>query len=350
MCKLKELILEVLQSKKNKRFQTVELEKEIKQLLGEERGAFFYRDFGQSIEELENGGKIKKIKSSKKYNANARLFNKYQLIEETIEIDQAFITTLLTEFHPSMNTTYYFKNPHKFEKDLPFIKQISFFLIQKDKSTDWISLNERSYELFGNEKFLASNDGQKLLTRIAITNDDLCSFQTYEPFFYYQKPTTKIENILIIENKDTFFSMKKLMNEGMTTWGGKTISLLIYGEGSKITRSIEFIEELGINPTIPIYYYGDLDPEGISIYYRTMQKTTRDIQPFIFLYEALWERRNKSRKWDNQFCNEEAYMTFFSYFPLPWSERVQAFLNDKGCVPQEGVNLRDLRRLADGAF
>ncbi|WP_010200219.1 Wadjet anti-phage system protein JetD domain-containing protein [Bacillus sp. m3-13] len=347
---MKKLILDVLKSKKNKRFNTVELEKEIKQLLGEDRGVFFYRNFGQSILELESEGIIKKIKSSKKYNANTSLFNKYQIIERKEEIDNELITTLFTEFHPSINTTIYFKNNNKLEEDIPLIKQISSFLNNKNERTEWISLNERSYELFGDEKFLASNDGQKLLKDIAITTEDLCSFQTYEPFFYYRKPNKQVENILIIENKDTFFSLKRLMLEGITAWDGKNISLLIYGEGGKITKSIEFMEELDINRNIPIYYYGDLDPEGISIYYRTKKRVTRDLKPFTFFYEALWERRNQIRKWENHRCSEDAYTTFFSYFSSNWSESVRTFLEDKGCVPQEGVNLKELRRLADGAF
>lgn len=348
--KLKEQILDVLQSKKTKRFSTVDLEKEMKKLLGENRGIFFYRNFGQAILELESEGTIKRIMNSKKYPSNSDLFNKYQRIEKQEEVDEKLVTTLFTEFHPSIKTSIYLKNPKKLKNDLPYIKEISTFLNQKNKSTDWISINERSYDLFGDEKFLASNEGKKLLKDIAVTSEDLLSFETYEPFFYYQKPNMQIENILIIENKDTFFSMKRLMLEGITTWGNKNISFLIYGEGGKITKSIDYIEELDINHNVRIYYYGDLDPEGISIYYRTKAKTTRDIQPFTLFYEALWERRNQLRKWENHRCSEEAYNDFFSYFPSTWSEKIRLFFDNKGCVPQEGVHLKMLRGLSDGTL
>ncbi|MCL0063142.1 DUF2220 domain-containing protein [Peptococcaceae bacterium] len=81
--------------------------------------------------------------------------------------------------------------------------------------------------------------------------------------------------MLIVENKDTFFSLKALFQEGINRWNGKSFSMLIYGEGRKILygegrkilKSISFFEEIeeykGLSTSF--YYFGDLDAEGISI-------------------------------------------------------------------------------------
>jgi len=46
--------------------------------------------------------------------------------------------------------------------------------------------------------------------------------------------------VLIVENKDTFFSLKALFQEGINRWSGKSFSMLIYREGRKILKSISF--------------------------------------------------------------------------------------------------------------
>jgi hypothetical protein len=321
---------------------------QLKQELKGNRGAFFYRDFGQAMADLETEGIIEGIKSSKKHMVHRNLFNRYQMGEKKEKLNPAILADLLSGYNPAINTSFYFKNAQEWEVASPYLKKISSFLNQKKEDAGWISLNERSYDLFGNEKFLASKEGKVLLKNSGLTIDDLCCFQTSEPFFYFLHPSVPLENILIIENKDTFFSLKRLLQDGVYDWDNKRFSLLIYGEGNKITKSIEFLEELEIDEQVPIYYYGDLDPEGISIYYRTKSKTKRDIQPFKLFYEALWERKNNSRKWANHRCSLEALQEFLSHFPHDLANELEVFLNSSGCVPQEGLHLEMMRRLADG--
>ncbi|MEM4992186.1 Wadjet anti-phage system protein JetD domain-containing protein [Priestia sp. SB1] len=173
-------------------------------------------------------------------------------------------------------------------------------------------------------------------------------YQTFEPFFYFQRPNESIENILIIENKDTFFSLKKLLQDNVRVWNGINISILIYGEGNKITKSIQYIEEIGIEKNVPIYYFGDLDPEGIAIYNRANERTERDLLPFTMFYKELWECKHNKKKWKNQSWNTEAISNFFSYFDNSWTNQVIPFLEKRNYLPQEALNIELLRRLSDG--
>ncbi|MEM4992185.1 hypothetical protein WKH56_06555 [Priestia sp. SB1] len=158
---MKDLVLEVLKSRKTKRFLLSDLECEIKNKLGEKRGPFFYNDFAQIILSLEDENIIKKIKSSKMYSSNSSLYNKYQIVQEVEKVDEKLITLLLAKINPRINTTFYFKENEKLKTDLPYIQQISEFL-SGGSIFNYISLNERSYELFGDEKYLASKEGRSL--------------------------------------------------------------------------------------------------------------------------------------------------------------------------------------------
>ncbi|MCL0101390.1 DUF2220 domain-containing protein [Peptococcaceae bacterium] len=107
--------------------------------------------------------------------------------------------------------------------------------------------------------------------------------------------------MLIVENKDTFFSLKALFQEGINRWNGKSFSMLIYGEGRKILKSISFFEEIeeykGLSTSF--YYFGDLDAEGISIWYELTEQ--REVVPFVYFYCCLFERNKK-----NIVCQKEA--------------------------------------------
>ena len=70
------------------------------------------------------------------------------------------------------------------------------------------------------------------------------------------------QNLLILENKDTFFSMRRRLLEGNETILGIKIDTLIYGAGKGIFRSFEDFD-LCVEPYMKaagnqIYYFGDL--------------------------------------------------------------------------------------------
>jgi len=74
-------------------------------------------------------------------------------------------------------------------------------------------------------------------------------------------------SVIIIENKDTFYSIKDLMKDDIRIWNGIELSLVIYGEGRKIKKSFNFFYDLEKTKgeKANICYFGDLDPEGISM-------------------------------------------------------------------------------------
>jgi hypothetical protein len=243
-----------------------------------------------------------------------------------------------------MNLTYFKEKKKEYEELKLYLTRVSEFLYHPDNEV--LTVNERSLKLFKDEKFLESMNGKKLLLTIGINLEDLMCEKTYEPFFYYQYKGQVIENILIIENKDTFYSIKKLMAEGINSWGGTSFQLLIYGEGNKITRSIDFINELDIPENSKIYYYGDIDREGITIKHRLHGKIDKEIQWMNFFYIESWKLRQEIKSKNKQNWNEEAVLSFIDIFPQQESENVHTFLKNEYFIPQETLNRSELRRLS----
>jgi len=67
--------------------------------------------------------------------------------------------------------------------------------------------------------------------------------------------------------------------------------MLIYREGRKIISNFRFIEEYGVNPKQDcIFYFGDLDAEGIKICCELLDEYPQyKIVPFCEGYQAVLE-------------------------------------------------------------
>ncbi|WP_430787218.1 Wadjet anti-phage system protein JetD domain-containing protein [Virgibacillus flavescens] len=342
---MERLVREILIKEQKKTIEIINLEQKVKKNLGENRSPLFYKEFAEIVLQLEENGVIIPLKSAQSYGPDSRIKEKYKKCEEVKRGDEEELKNEIFSFHPSMVMREYLKDLNKYRIERDVLKIISSFLVSKSSSEPFYSVNERSYQLFGNEKFLASKAGKQILQLIGKDYDDLCCFETYEPFFHFGKWKNEGEAILIVENKDTFFSVKKLMLEGIDTWDGKTFTMLVYGEGNKISHSIDYLKELNIPTKVPIYYFGDLDREGVSILYRTSQKDYK-VQPMIPFYRAIWKnRRNKKGKSQN--WNEASVNFFLSYMDKEIRGDILQYLKKGQYIPQEALSIEQLRRMSN---
>jgi hypothetical protein len=342
------IICNILKNERKITIDIYDLEKKTKEILGNDRPSFFYKDFADVILSFEEEMKIERVKSSKPYSRDLRIQTKYKKAKVTDNQEAERKNEILTHFHIQMRMGSYLQNLIQYEEDKPELSAISQFLGAKSDKECYLSVNERSYELFGNEKFLSSSKGKKLLVTIALTYDDLCCFETYEPFFHYDVVTSPDDHILVIENKDTFFSLKKLFLEGRKTWFGVTFGMLIYGEGNKITKSIDYLEELQIPVETPIFYFGDFDPEGLAILHRIQEKTERIISIWKPMYLELWKRRKGSKIVKEQKWNEAAIQASLQSFEPSLQKEMESYLKKQQYIPQEAVHINLLRSMSDG--
>lgn len=347
---MKDLIALFIKKHKAKTIRTDDLEVYLvlnHKLRYEREGGF--PAFVKTIEDICSDGVISPVISRGK--TGTKLYNVYRKIEQAAEpVEEAYVRMLLNEYHPKMALSSYAKDYDFFIIDKPYLDEINKFLRSGD--TEVISINERSFELFYDEKWLDQNRG--VLQRISITLDDLCCYPTYEPFFEYRRTcySKSSYHILIIENKDTYYTLKRLFIEGIYTFGEITFSMLIYGEGDKILRSFSYINEIEELRDInyQVHYFGDIDPKGMSIF-SSLQKTV-DVQPFFLFYFTLlskYEHRVPPRRKKEQAKTKPlSYAAFLECFNEPIRKSLISIVEQcNGYLPQEGLNRKDFIKLSN---
>ncbi|HDR4873408.1 TPA: DUF2399 domain-containing protein [Bacillus cereus] len=211
-------------------------------------------------------------------------------------------------------------------------------------------MNERSFELFHDEKILKRHQGKTLLNRLGISYDELICYETHEPFFYIKSWKQQRNNlhVLIIENKDTYFSIKRLFQIGMYTWFDISFDLLVYAEGKKIIHSISIMEEiLEEGQECHIHYYGDLDPSGIRIWHSVRANTRYICEPFVPFYHHLLNKHwhHAIPQHTEQLASEEELTSFYSYFHVEDVLHIQAIFAKNYYLPQEGLTKVDYYQL-----
>lgn len=353
---MEQLIREYCESRSQKRFKTVDLLNYIKQKLGESfihQGG--YPQFVVHIETLVNNELLKPVKAWKQNGMQPPLYNGYLYLGVSNTVEPATKQDLLTKFHPRLNLTYYLNDAKLYEKDCWFLEKIDqFFKFRSSYAPGALTINERSFELFNDEKWLATSSGQAVLQRLGLSNTDFECHWTYEPFFYYQcQEVQKITSVLIVENKDTFFTFKSLLQRGINTWQEIVPTLLIYGEGNKILHSFAYIHEVYPGPIsdLEFWYFGDLDPMGINIWYELDSQQTVPIKPATRFYTALldqWSKQTPQLK-TNQRWNQAAIDAFLSHFGNYYQKQLLQLLENNHYLPQEGLHGQFLHQLSKQA-
>jgi hypothetical protein len=317
-------------------------------------GAFDYAEFAKGINSLVEEGVIAPVKTSgENHRKDHPLYKKYRKVKTKAFVSEDVKQEILYKYHPKMKVSFYVNSPEEYIQDRPCLLAINEYLNSRKQS--WDTVNERSFELFRNEKWLAK-EGSSFLKKVGLTLDDLNCGIVYEPFFYYMMPSWKKDssvNVLIVENKDTYGSFKTLFKEGCNAFGGISFDMLIYGEGEKIISSIESIWEIEVASTKEIkgYYFGDIDPAGIEICLSLMKKDEIPVVPMVVFYEELLKKyhsvrlkRPKNQK--TQKYKQDSGEKFSTY--LPPSVRGEYFgVIKEYYLPQEGLNKTILRELSE---
>jgi hypothetical protein len=155
-----------------------------------------------------------------------------------------------------------------------------------------LSINERSFQIWGVEKLLKEKSIIKsIFTYNGWSIEMLNYYETPEPFFEYNFSVAEEMNVLIIENKDTWYSLRKIMQETGHNRLFRNYHVILYGEGKKIiskNNRLQEYDDLLAGQKNQYYYFGDLDYEGINIYEALVAGNENlDIKLCTDLYEAM---------------------------------------------------------------
>jgi hypothetical protein len=300
-----------------------------------------YNQLVEQVNLLIDRNSIEPIKSSHFNGKKPRLYRVYRIIQDKPNYEPW--QNELRYLVPELNGDYYLRHLDKYDKDRTSILKLNrYFMESKEKLSSEIAINERSFEIFGREKFLLKEGGIRILHNVGLDIKDLNCYETSQPLAYYSHRKNEGQTMLIIENKDTFYSMRKHLLEGNEKIFNIPIGTLIYGGGKGIYGSItDFalcVEPYMRSKNNRILYFGDLDYEGILIYEQVKKEMKEEypFYPFVQAYERMVEKGENlllpnSKEMQNKNCGNE----FFAHFKPEFVEKMKAILEEGRYIPQE---------------
>lgn len=367
----------------------------------EESRAESYAEQYQYVCGLIEEGKLMPVKRSPRNGKKPALHLSYWLVEEIPDYGQE-MEELKFRTVPAIRTDYYLKHPEVYRAEAEWVRLLNrFFLEHSGEELPCVSLNERSFQIWGREKFLQREQGKTVLSHCGVEVGQLRVYDTTEPLAYYSADRRAPQTVLILENKDTFYSMRRYLmrgraaeegcavQAGCTPQGERTeqagctpqgerapqagcaareegtsakifgvaVGTVIYGAGKGIFRSFEdfrFCVEPHINdPQNEILYFGDLDYEGIGIYERLAElfggegtgAENRRIRPFVQAYEKMVDKAGQAgmdflpKMSENQ--NRSLSGLFFRCFSQEMADKMKRLLEAGNYIPQEIINITD---------
>lgn len=299
-----------------------------------------YEQFAKEICELESEGIIHGVKSAGQNGKEPSLSYKYRIQKGKLRqtIHQEIERTRLHLHSALQLDQYFYLPPTEWNEDAPYIEKISEYLEINGFPIEEVPAPERSLALVGDEKWIQEKGGDKLLVRLQIW-EKLKIVSVHDPLSFALNPKT-IGNPhhlhLIVENKTTFDGLlSELIHTPFTT--------LIYGQGYKITKSIEhFSSQLPLIGKQTLYYFGDIDWEGIKIWDLLNKKIeTIPAAPF---YEAALTKQAIQMK-TKQIPSEQANDAFFAKLTETMRTKMVETLKNNNYFPQEVLSSKELKEI-----
>ncbi len=313
-------------------------------------GSVDYALFFQTINELILDGTIKP--AGRKQDTNGKvpaLSLKYRILRES-EDNQPYVEEIKT-LHPSMNISGYLENINLYKKHRQVIWPLCNYLIKDSCLLEApMSKNERSYSIWTDEKMLDTSLAKAVLSFNGLRGR-LNYYLTPEPFFDYVDNQNQKMNVLIIENKDTWFTLRRILSlrRYRCTLFDRQIDAILYGEGNKINRK-DALTDYGIlnyGDDVHYLYFGDLDYMGIELFLRVRKANpTLNIALFHELYEEMLAHGSSTL---GKVKHNQAVPSDMADFLCCFSPKIQedicSILTQSKYIPQEIMHYQRLDKL-----
>ena len=327
----------------------------------------------QWLNTWEQWGLLSKIKSSgeRKTKSGLSYYNDYHLKEFVLESDYD-IDSLFQIWHPRLKTglSYYLKHPLDFDEDYPWIQRLHERLMAVDETLaiPW-TINQRSFQLFQNEKLLAGKSTAKwspneqhwlqVIKRLGLseTPDSLNYLELKQlPQAIEVNRKEEAGVVLILENQDPTVTLLTVLMEEYPPHQAP-LDGLIFGSGKMVESTFYYIYKqffkgvLGHPDTI-FYYAGDLDIEGLQIFRRLQARYLSfdirylpDYLPYLIETGSNHWRTNTQRKLTNE--EKQRWLEDPQYQQLFGDHLVEVLnrLEEKQMIPQEVMTRKDWRML-----
>lgn len=313
-------------------------------------GDISYDILATNIKDLLNDGILEEI--SPKINNGKNIPLPYKFRINRHKLKKGFIEEIQNirlKIQPEIDLENYFSlSEDIWRKDLPYILMVNEYL-KKNKTFEKVTNQEHSYNITGDEKWIDEKGGRKLLERIRLW-DKLEILSAGEPLMLavnsamIAAKSAKLavtsarflegEHLhLIVENKATFYALLGSLKE-------TDFTSLIFGSGWKVVSNISMLSrQLGLKGENKLYYFGDMDYEGISIWNALNERIPSKLA--VGFYRELL-KKNYSFGKENQQKNKGALMQFLKVFTDEEQGQIKELLGNGGYYPQEGLNKYEL--------
>ena len=341
-------ISDIQHPNQKKKINLNDLEIQLRKLLDHYFEMDGYSLFYQAIETLQAEGQLIPIRNNQ-YNGKTPVLPLYYWVNMKVEAAK-WDRLEMMKLSDLFDFSFYERHPEwQTNEEWTRIQHLYTFL-KSDQEREVVSVEERSLELFGHEKFLRDSDifpdGKGFLTRIGVSEEQLKIVNLGEPFVFWMKQgkeMKEIQRVLIVENLSFFHTSIKLLEADQLDYEPE---LIIYGEGTKIERSFSFFFRMFPEKSYLFYYAGDLDAAGYGIFARLKEKYPECcIQPALKIYRKMLEcREQRNDQKQGQTQNIKYRDSFFQWF----TEEEQALLlelwQENKRIPQEVLTIETWRR------
>lgn len=252
-----------------------------------------YAAFHAQVQELVTQGVLQPVGGRGDTNGQIPpLQRKYRIIRPKADLQAE--TEEIMFLSPRLHISSYLKNRRRYRRERDILLPLSTFLKREQDALLFpMSKNERAYAVWGAEKALDDSRYQGV-----IQYNDLQGLLNYyhtpEPFFDYLCMEVRHKTLLILENKDIWYTMRKifLQDPARRRLFGLRLDGLIYGEGKKAARPGALTEyAASFQEELEFWYCGDIDYEGFSIY-EAVRRANPSLHLRLFApgYHAMVER------------------------------------------------------------
>lgn len=307
-----------------------------------------------TIQRMITNREILPVKPGKKGSTNGRkpplaLF--YHVPERKPDYGNQFDDEL-AGLHPLINTKYYRDNLFEYASDRPKVLLLDFALKHGDFTVN-MTLNERSFDIFLKEKFLAAAPG-KILGRCGGIDKlrDLACHDVVQKCQYWPFDGEIGYGMLVVENKDTYASLCECWGSGQRVFFGHPITTIVYGGGQEAFSTLPPIIDRAVGSE-DIWYWGDFDWAGLRIFEKLAEscqaKPLREAYLLMFAKSArmVAERHkaglNVSLPSMKAGQREVKCPIFWAAFTGQEIEDMLAVLRRGEYIPQECLNATDFK-------
>ncbi|WP_186577916.1 Wadjet anti-phage system protein JetD domain-containing protein [Aquibacillus kalidii] len=299
-----------------------------------------YEDFAEVVLQLESAGTLVMVKSKGRTTRVPSLAFQYRINKNDLSQNlHKQIQNYRITLHPLINLDYYYSQaPTVWEHDLIYLEKIDRYLRTEGLPTVQVPAPERSFEIVGNEKWITELGGKELLDRVGLF-DKLAIIPVSEPLMFAVNPSNIREVTqyhLIVENKTTYQGLLPVLH-------ATNFSTLIYGSGKTVIGSIDqFSMQFPVQADHNFYYFGDLDKEGISIWYSLHQKQ-QALLALPFYQACLQKEAVKGKEYQRE--RKEALDSFIAFFKSSDQKLISNLLENGNYYPQEILKTKELQRI-----